>query len=77
MASLNLFRACSFSAPPHRVKKNLNQPKGGEFFLFVFFQGTVKIVDVNSVLRFCDGYETFLTFDNQKPVFLFKDIWSL
>ena len=57
-------------------RQNRHQPKG-EFFLFVFFQGTVKMVDVNSALRFFEGYETLLAFDNQKTVFLFRDIWSL
>ena len=35
------------------------------------------MVDVNSVLCFFEGYETLLAFDNQKSVFLFRDIWSL
>ena len=36
-----------------------------------------KYLTVNSVLRFFEGYETLLAFDNQKSVFLFRDIQSL
>ena len=35
------------------------------------------MVDVNSVLRFFEGYKTLIAFDNQKFVFLFRDIWLL
>ena len=49
----------------------------GEKILNRFAKKLVKMVDVNNMLRFFEGYETLLVFDNQESVFLFRDIWSL